>query len=460
MTISCFKRVKLLLIQIEESFSTCNILFFFFLINLFLFWPGQQSLDSLVQLKEAVNGVYSDHHPPVMALLWRYILYFISGCGGIFLFHLSLFYSACYIFMQALSATRLKYFYLIYPLFPPIFFYSFMIWKDVGFAFSFLFVSAAISYFVIKSKKPRWYQLFFVILILFYGSAVKFQAIYCAIFMLLGICYIFNNFKLNLKTILYTIFSYLILLFSVNQFNDFFVPKAKKSDSWKFVKIYDLAGMSLILDKPIFPEYILQSKNFSFDLVKQKFNYERVDDIVFYEDSPIPRVETDQNRQELLSLWQSAVLKNPVVYLKHRFKNWQRILFAKPLEKLDTLDFNQFNSFGWLAKLQNKNSNNYLEYYLSKFIFLVLNFIRYLFCFAFVFVFMLTYFALGVLNRNNKYGLLLIVMNGAALALVFSLFVMCMASSLRYVYMAVCLVHASHVVAYMCLKNRNFRFNF
>src|SRR3990167_5582785 len=417
-----------------------------FLLNLLIFWPGQISLDSIVQLKEAMMGIYSDHHPPIMALFWRYLLVVFPYTSGLFIFHMLLLYSSCLIFIRALKEYPAKCVYLFYPLFPPIFLYSSMIWKDVGFAFSFLFVSAAITYFVMHNKKPNMLQLFFILLILFYGSAVKFQAIYCAPFMLLGICYIFNNFKLNFKTLIYAVCAYAALFFVLNQFNNFLVPQAKKCDSWKFVKIYDLAGISLDLNRPIFPDYILNYKNFSFDLVKEKFNYERVDDIVFNADSPIPRVETEENRMQLLSLWKETVFRHPVSYLKHRFRNWIRIIFAKPLEKLDTLDFNQFETFSWFAKLQSKGS------ILAKLVFFLLKAFRYLFSFIFVFIFMIFYLFLGFAKRKSRLGFILLMMNCAALTLVLVLSLFSMASLLRYVYMSVCLVHASHVIAYLLIK--------
>jgi hypothetical protein len=419
-----------------------------FILNLFIFWPGQVSPDSLAQLKEALAGTYTDPNPPIMAIVWHYLLFIFPYTTGMLIFHLTLLYSSCFIFFQAFKKYKVKYFYLIYPLLPPILFYSSSIWKDVGFAFAYLFVGASTTYFAMHKKRPSTLQLAGITLILFYGTAAKFQAVYCAPFMLMGICYILNNFKLNLKTLLYTIIAQLALLVCINQFNSFVVTTEKKSDYWKYVKIYDLAGMSIELDQPIFPEYILEYKNFSFSLIKEKFNYERVDDIVFFKDSPIPRKETENDQVSLLKKWQHAVVKHPVAYLKHRYKNWRRLLFTKPLEKLEKLDFNSFGGLKWFASLQNKKS------FLSQLIFFTLGFIRYIFSFIFVFIFMLCYLALGIFKRRETLGVILIILNGAALMMVLALYFLSMASLLRYVYISVCLVHASHPIAYLLIKRR------
>lgn len=426
------------------SYATLGLTF---ILSIFIFWPGQISPDSIIQLREAITGVYGDHHPPVMAVIWRYLLTIFPYTSGLLIFHLSLLYSSCLIFYKAFERLWLKYIYLAYPIFPPILFYSSMIWKDVGFAFSFLFAAASVTYFAMHRKKPTLLQIGVILLVLFYGSAVKFQAIYCTPFLLAALCYTYNNFKFNLKTVVLTGVSYAVMLTSLNAFNNYFVPTNKKSGSWKFVKIYDLAGMSMQLNKPLFPEYILTSKNFSFDVVKERFNYERVDDIVFFEDSPIPRVEEEKDRAALLELWRRSVIKHPLAYLKHRYKNWHRILFTKPLEKLDKLDFKQFEGMGWFVKIQNKNKT------LAKLIFFVLNFIRYIFSFIFVFIFMLTYIVIGFINRRYPAGTILLLINCCAFTLVIALYFFSMASLLRYVYMPVCLVHASHALVYYCIKN-------
>lgn len=429
-----------------------------FILNIIIFWPGQMSPDSFVQYNEAISGNFADHHPPIMAVLWKCLLFFFTGSGTLLIVHLMLLYAACSIFMQAFTTSKFVYYYMAFPLLPPILFYSSMIWKDVGFAFSFLLVAACLAYFIIHTVKPSFLVTIGILLVLFYGTAVKFQAIYAAPFLLFGLCYVFNNFKGNLKTVVYTLCASMALSACIQTFNNFFVAQDGKNNSWKFVKIYDLAGISLDLNTPMFPDYILQYKNFSMPLLKEKFNYERVDDIVFNADSPISRLDTAEQRDQLLSHWRKVVIQHPISYLKHRFNNWKRILFTKPLEKLDTLNFNDFSGLAWFAKLQDaKDAHNpSLITYCGIFAFEVLKATRYLFSFIIVFLCMLFYVGLAVCAKRNRLSVLLFCLNAAALALVVSLFILSMASSLRYVYMAVCLVHASHPIAYLIMRKKSF----
>ncbi len=56
-----------------------------FIITVALFYPGFMSRDSGVQLRQARSGLFTDHHPVVMAMLWRQIDHLIPGQGGMFL---------------------------------------------------------------------------------------------------------------------------------------------------------------------------------------------------------------------------------------------------------------------------------------------------------------------------------------------------------------------------------------
>jgi hypothetical protein len=393
--------------------------------------------DSYTQYQEALTNTYSTAHPPLMSYLWHLFTLIYSGSSSILLLHLILLYGACFIFMQSFKNSPLKFYYLIFPLLPAIFFYSSMIWKDVGLAFSYLAFSSGLTYFITQAKKPKVYQYLILIILLFYGTAIKFQAIYTAPGLIFGLCFIYNDFKLNYKTWCLTIASYLILCSSILATNYLLETPTKNQHWWQYVKIYDLAGISIALDQPIFPNYILQAKTFDFELVKQKFNYERVDDLVFFPESPIISTTKFSDLQDLLNTWSQTVYQHPLIYLQHRWHNWAKILFAKPLEKLDTLDFSQFKAFPWLASLNQ-----------AQIVFIALKYFRYLLSFIFIFIFIIFSLIYSCFKLKNRYGRLLFIFNLTSLLLVLTLFPFTMASALRYVYMPICLTYAAIPLAY------------
>lgn len=435
--------------NLVDVFLPYVLLFVFLSVNVYLFWPGQMFPDSVMQYNAALTGSYGDHHPPMMSVLWKLLDFVYKGPGLLFLFHLLLLYSATALFITIFCSSRLKWLYLFLPLVPPISLYSSMIWKDAGFAFSYLFVAAVLSYFIVNQKRPNIFISGLVLLVLFYGTGVKFQAIYILPVMLFGFCYVLNQFRINKRTIFLTIFMYAGFFGSLTAFNNYFVPPENKSHSWQMVKLYDLAAISLDTNAVLFPAFIQQSPIFSVEKMKEKFNYERVDDLVWGEQPPLKIGSTPEERQLIFDTWVAAVLHHPVIYLKHRFLLSWTMLNNYPIKKLATLDFSHYEGLKWLSQSQKSDGIN-------KLIFTVLRVVRYPLKSIFLIPFILLYLFLGFwsLAKKPEYAMPLIILSSAGLLLLFVLFFFSMASTIRYVYFTVCMFHASHGFAYMCFKQR------
>jgi hypothetical protein len=422
------------------------VLLIFFLINLYIFWPGQMNSDSISQYKAAITGVYFDHHPPMMSLLWRFLDHVIPGPGLILLFHLLMLYGACFIFMLCFETySKLKWFYVLMPIWPSISFYSFMIWKDAGFAFSFLLASAILSYFMVNKKHPNLLIILFILVLLFYGTGVKYQAMFVLPFMVTGLAYVSNNFKFNFNFFLIGIGLYLMIFGLVDKLNNYFVPESQKNHSWQYVKLYDLTAISLKTNEPLFPEFVIKNPNFSMESVKSKYNIDRVDDLVFFEGSPLKKGETPQERQEVLNYWKTNVLKYPSFYLQHRFNIWKNTILSMPFKQLETLDFSHWNSLSWLDWL-----------FKSKAFHIFIEIFRYLLSFILLLPLIIFYFILSLFYLNKRrFALPLFMMSGVALLFVIVLFFFSMAACLRYVYISVCMVFACHAFAIKLLKDVN-----
>jgi hypothetical protein len=122
------------------------ILSFLLLGGLFsLFWPGYMSPDSVSQLNQGLKGVYSDAHPPMMSFFWRLLSYVYNGTEAYLIFHFVLFLSAVLILQSSVKQIWLRYVIAFIPLFPSLSAYSGALWKDVGFAFSFLLAASILA---------------------------------------------------------------------------------------------------------------------------------------------------------------------------------------------------------------------------------------------------------------------------------------------------------------------------
>lgn len=445
-------RISVLLVSANcVPYCVLGALFF---INIAIMWPGQMSPDSYTQYKAALSGIFDDHHPPMMSLLWGFLDSIYKGPGLLFLLHLGLLYSACVIFIQSSENRAIKLFYSFFPFIPHVLFYSSMLWKDVGLAFSFLFAIAVVNYFISVKKKITASAIIAIAIAIFYGAAVKFQGQYVAPIVIFGVWYCLDEYTISYKTIIKAIGSGWIFLYSLHSFNDFFVPPLQKAHSWQCVKIYDLAAMSLYTQQPSFPSFLTRSSNFSMEMIKRRFNHKRVDDLFMPPENPLRLCKNEGERTELLAYWQMVVWHHLPLYLKHRFANWWTMVTNMPLQRFETMDFSQFGGMNWFVTLQKASQESpvtirdTLMHYAGKCLWAFLYLLRYCFKFVFLLPFMIFYFLFGLIYfKRYGQGMSLILINGLSLWFLGILFFCSMASDMRYAYIAACMTHASHGIA-------------
>lgn len=299
-----------------------------FSLHLALFWPGLLSADSYNQLAQAQAGFFNNHHPVLMSLVWSYFTKIIPGPGLMLTLHLSLLWGAIGLFSYTFFKHEFRswwWFYLI-PLWPVFLCYSSMIWKDVGFSFSFLAAISILFHCSFESKKPTPLQFTLVILILLYGVGVKYQAIYLLPFCAFWLSSLIFNIK-NSKYALFLSACIFVGIFGVNKIIDrTFVPTTQQSNSWQMARLYDLAGISISAHQPNFPDYIVKNTYFSMERLKELYNFHNVDALV-YAKQPVFRMS--QNPEELSTLWEvwkQAVINHPFYYATHRLGVWFKLI--------------------------------------------------------------------------------------------------------------------------------------
>lgn len=467
-----FKAVYQGVFQSEHRIPYC-ILAIAFILNIAIMWPGQMSPDSYTQYDAAIKGVFDDHHPPIMSLLWGFLDYVYKGPGLLFLFHILMLYGASLIFMMSVRTRAVKILYALFPLFPQVLLYSSMIWKDVGCAFSLLLACAILYFYSTPQKKLSLLGFTIIMMLVFYGAAVKFQGQYVAPLIIFGAWYyarpecfakqnVTKDRGIYFHTLIKTIFSCIFFFFALQSFNDYFVPLLHKAHSWQCVKIYDLAAISIALETPLMPDFILACPDFSLQRIKERFNHKRVDDLFFPPNNPVRLGKNEQEREALLMCWHTAVWNNFGLYMRHRFANWWTMVNNMPLQRFDTMDFKQFGGLSWFVALQEasqqRKQNTVKEkvfHYTGGALLGFLSGMRYLFKFAFLLPFILIYFIIGwALSPRDPRAMVLMVMNGISLLFLAVLFFCSMASDMRYVYIAACMTHASHGIAVALWKDK------
>lgn len=428
----------------------------FYLASLLFFWPGIMSPDATSQYSMAISGVYTDHHPPMMSFVWRYLAQIYPGPAPMFILHVSLLYISAAIFIHIFKQSRFKWWYAFYPLLPNLVAYTALIVKDTGFTYTYLLSSAIMTYMMLNhTKKYKWPLLSTIILLLFYGTAVKFQAKYILVFFTIGVGYCLNDYKLNLKTVMSGILICFLILAAVTTTNKILVPAGKGSNSWQHVKIYDLSSISIALNKPLYPDYILQQEQFDFDRVKQIFEPREVDPLVFHSNPPI-RGGSAEQLQTLWDYWFKTIIEHPILYLKARATLFKYDLITSPCERNNPVKFLSATSLAPILDIPGVGTTIDAGFTFFKVMLRFVWFVPLLFAYLI--------FALRNINISRAAAPLLLLCSSSC-ALMAVLFFCSMAGTARYVFLCACLVHAAHGLAYKLwqearvtfFKNKGFR---
>lgn len=426
------------------------ILCAFMMIHTALWWPGSLTPDSMTQYIMAKQGIYSDHHPAVMSWVWRYLDKVIEGPALMLILHFTLLYAGMWLFMDTISSALFKKnrlltwslcsVFVLIPFFPGIFIYSGMIWKDIGFAFAYVLCAGLLTRAWMQQRGLRVYEHMLFFLVLFYGTSIKFQGQYLAPVMLLWwSMLVWTHHKVN----------YVILRFAISLFffytalvgvNRILVPTQQENHSWQYVKLYDLAALSVYKDTPLFPEFA-QTQHFTQSKLHSTFNHRLVDDLAFPQDAILRIGKTVNEREELWHTWMREVLHAPHIYLMHRVKNLAYTLLGVP----------GFETF--MNLLNARYDPHSLTYKILKYTARSFGYI--VFAHALFAVLTIIYMMGGAFSlRRSRWAAPLFFMNLSSTVLIGALLFFSMAGTPRYTYIMMCLCQISHVFAFLTWRER------
>lgn len=286
--------------------------FFAFFLCLLSFWPGLMRSDSLLQMQQGLSSLPpSDFHPPMMGFIWSLFSKIYQGAGVLFVLHLALYWGAVALFA---NAKKSYWFYLV-AILPPIFSYQLLVIKDISFVNAYLFCAAWLHFYSMRKSSPKSLSVFGWLVVAFYGTCAAYQSIIA----LPWLCLWFSRVYWPQKTAKWIKKGIAVtgaLATSVLIFNSSLtVPSHRIQHN----ELYDLAGISIYLNTPLFPDYIKQHKDYDFERIKKLYNPRRVDDLVFLSDSPVRMSSVPEELKALRVAWISAIFSHPLAYFKHRW---------------------------------------------------------------------------------------------------------------------------------------------
>ena len=341
-----------------------------------------------------------------------------SGPGPLLILDLALYWAAIAIFANT-EKYKAKWYFLV-AVFPPIIAYQLLVIKDISFVNSYIFSCAWLHFYSFQKIKPSPPSLLIWLSIIFYGTACAYQAIIALPWLCfwLGKIYWLNNTR---KWIYFSSITFIAMISAVSLFNE---KMSITSNIRQHLKLYDISGISININHPIFPDYLTKNPRFDFERIKILYNTARVDDLTFCPDTPLPSTNNKVELKELNSTWLSAIVKHPIAYLKHRLGIFERQLTVSLLKPPEEI---KGETQSILLKLITWMNGTWI-YTIAKWLMACLVYV--------ILQILFVYKGLKNFNKHPKY-IELFFQNMSGLSLVASLFFVANAAEARYAYLAI-----------------------
>lgn len=292
------------------------ILMLFILISVYeSFSPGAMTWDSLEQLRQATDYKFGTWQPPLMAIFWSILIDTFGSFSSLLFFHMCMIWVACLLLQKSfLKYGNRAYLVWIIPFLPWVTNFQFVVWKDVGHAFSWLL--ACSCFYLIDSSKHKKLLLIVGFVFLIYGLLIRTNSIVASIpLFYFGLSNLFRKTH-PLNTTLLAIFM------SIACFTG--IPRAlsyqfeiEKQNSLSYLLFDDLVHVSIDKNENLLSP-LVSAKDFvtlkSCNHLKKKvtgaaFCLEKVFEMIHKE-----------RYQELVTRWKTVIPRNLDSYLSFRIR--------------------------------------------------------------------------------------------------------------------------------------------
>ena len=411
-----FRQYKFL----RKPFGLTHFLIFGIIaLHILLRFPPTLSHDSKAMYGAVVKLAYADNSPPLTLMLWHFFDRIKEGAELMQLLNLATLWGACLVGMRIFSGQKVAYWFIAIPFVPAIFLEACDILKDTVFSFGYLFISMILATFTIKNQKLKIWQTLLILTGIFYYSMVKVQAQFIFPFMIAWLVLLQPSFCSKKPTdfickSLLCISLVFGVSFGMSKFSSSLIEKKNNLHYWQYVKIYDLAGMSVFAQKMYVPDFLLKTPKINIKDIEDHYDY-LWEPLIVYDHSPLLRTTNDHQRDTLLATWKKCVAQDPISYLKHRFRLWFKIMVGSAAKG------------AYITWADGSTT--------------LLRFVPIFSIFAFMplFPIFLYFWWLGLRRfKKDNHAVPLFMLSSMGLSLIFVLFVCSLASAARYIYFSWC----------------------
>jgi len=421
-------------------------------------YPGGMTYDSYLIFTQAINSKYQQHNSPILGLSWHYLNYLSTGPLIMLLLEQVLLWGSVALFVETLykknGYSKVLWIFILAPLLPAILKTSGYIWKDVIFAFSYLFCASLLARFTLLEKlRPSVFVKIIIPFLLFYGTSVKYQAMFIApifIFWYLMTCYKYSKKILVILTLICS----LALSKSIINTNNYLAQDFNETTrtGWQEIKFFDLVYISLKKNKILLPQYLIDDPKFDFKPFKEKFTSSTIFEVMFAGNSPLTFTTDPGKQQQIRNCWNEAVLKYPLTYLQARLYRISRVLTRLIVRMPSMLYYGNEVSEGMRGYYKPYLTDNFL----SKFVEIYTKAFFWTSMFALCLPFSIYYLFVGLnsyLRAKSPYGLVAFFMNFTAIAFILIMMFIAVNIDFRYLFICQMLFHFSHPFAWRAKKD-------
>ena len=300
-------------------------------INYLICYPGMLTADSYGQYKQSIDLSLNNHHPPLMGIVWHYLNYLYAGPQLMLLLSLAMIWVSVFLLYETFKDySKSTLFLLLVPFTPGILSNSAIIWKDVLFGNSVLLALSIATYCFFKSttKRIRYICYGISLLLLYFGTSIKFQGQFIAPLLICVITY--AHFKTGFrKTILSSLVVFILFCTTNTIIENHF--KVQNTNSAQLRQFFDIAGISVCIDEDLFPAFIKADPRYSFEKIKDKYNYVEVNGYIgSSQDKLFSGTNDKTDLQNLEHSFYNAASLHPLCYLNHRLRNFLHMIKIGP----------------------------------------------------------------------------------------------------------------------------------
>lgn len=303
------------------------------------FAPGAMSDDSFAILSQARSGVYSDAHPPLLAIIWATVDQIIPGPLGMLLVNLTLFYGGLLLIFLRL-AQRFGLFsaplFIIVGLYPPVTAILGVIWIDITMAAIYIFALGLFIFLCLgenrKSVRCAIGKIsVFILMLVGISSRHNGAAAALSIFIFFFYCSTFNRQGIWIhlgSSLTLGIFATILCFYSVRQTQSLLVEE--RVHLWRVGAIYDIAGVSFYEGKYLFNQSIMSGNRVDIENLYTPRSY--IPLVVGEQIHALPghlsktgnkadlNLDYANLNQALFDNWISVIANYPGSYFRHRYE--------------------------------------------------------------------------------------------------------------------------------------------